>query len=146
MSGSIMARLGGLLCLALAAGFGWFFIWEPLQAAQAGAPEVNFNTKAFVLVPFAAVFGVFFLIFGDSVPYRHVEQQKPTAAGWVLVLAAAAVGGVGFWWFDAKFDELGYAMPGQYPSHQQLTPLPDGRPTFGPTSSAPQAPGLPGKN
>lgn len=130
MSGSILARLGGLLCLALAAGFGWFFIWEPLQAARAGAPEVNFSIKAFVLVPFAAVFGIFFLIFGNSVPYRHVEQQKPTAAGWLLFGIAAVAGGLGFWWFDREFDRLGYAMPGQYPSQQQLTPLPEGRPTF----------------
>jgi hypothetical protein len=141
-----MARLGGLLALAVALGFGWFFIWEPLQAAQAHAPEVQFSTKAFVLVPFAAVFGVFFVIFGDSVPYRNVEKQVPTAAGWVLVLIAAVVGGIGFWWFDAKFDELGYAMPGQYPSHQQLTPLPIGRPTFGPTSLGRDHSGSPGKN
>lgn len=141
MSNSMMARLGGLLALAVALGFGWFFIWEPLQAAQAHAPEVDFSTKAFVLVPFAAVFGAFFVIFGDSVPYRHVEKQSPTAAGWVLLLVAAAVGGLGFWWFDAKFDELGYAMPGQYPSHQQLTPLPDGRPTFS-TPERPDSPGI----
>ena len=129
MSSSMMARLGGLLCLAIAAGFGWFFIWEPLQAAQAQAPEVEYSTKAFVLVPFAVVFGVFFVIFGDSVPYRHVEKQSPTAAGWALLLVAAVVGGLGFWWFDAKFDELGYTYPGGVPSHQQLTPLPVGRPT-----------------
>lgn len=130
MSGSILARLGGLLCLAVALGFGWFFIWEPFQAARAGAPEVEFSTKAFVLVPFAAVFGLFFAIFGDSVPYRNVEKQTPTAAGWILFLIAAAAGGLGFWWFDREFDRLGYAMPGQYPAQQQLTPLPEGRPTF----------------
>ena len=130
MSGSILARLGGLLCLAVALGFGWFFIWEPFQAARAGAPEVEFSTKAFVLVPFAAVFGLFFVIFGDSVPYRNVEKQTPTAAGWILFLIAAAAGGLGFWWFDREFARLGYAMPGQYPAQQQLTPLPEGRPTF----------------
>lgn len=130
MSGSVMARFGGLLCLAVALGFGWSFIWQPLQAAQAHASEVEYSTKAFVLVPFAAVFGVFFLIFGDSVPYRHVDKQSPTAAGWALFLIAAAFGGLGFWWFDAKFDELGYTYPGGVPSHQQLTPLPQGRPSL----------------
>ncbi|MDR2858349.1 MAG: hypothetical protein LBV50_10950 [Novosphingobium sp.] len=117
-------RLGGLLCLAIAAGFGWFFIWQPLQAAQAHAPEVGYSIKAFVLVPVAAVFGVFFLIFGGSVPYRNAEKQTPTAAGWILFLAAALAGGIGFWWFDAKFDALGYAAPGQHPPHRKLTPLP----------------------
>lgn len=124
MGTNILYRLGGLLCLAIAAGFGWFFIWQPYQAALAHAPEVEYSIKAFVLVPFAAVFGLFFLAVGDSVPYRNVEKQTPTAAGWVLFLLAALAGGAGFWWFDQKFDELGYAMPGQYPSHQQLTPMP----------------------
>lgn len=130
MRSSLLARFGGLLCLAVALGFGWFFIWEPLQAARAGAPEVKFGTKAFVLVPFAAVFGLFFVIFGNSVAYRHVERQVPTAAGWILFLIAAVAGGLGFWWFDREFDRLGYARPGQYPSQQQLTPLPGGRPSF----------------
>lgn len=130
MGGAILARLGGVLALAVAAGFGWFFIWEPLQAARAGAAEVHYSIKAFVLVPFAAVFGLFFVIFGNSVPYRNVEKQTPTAAGWLLFAIAALAGGLGFWWFDREFDRLGYAMPGQYPSNQQLTPLPEGRPSF----------------
>ena len=139
MGANLLYRIGGLFCLAVAAGFGWFFIWQPLQQAQAHAPEVEYGIKAFVLVPFAAVYGLFFLIFGDSVPYRNHEKQNFTLAGWLLFLIAAVASGVGFWWFDAKFDELGYAMPGQYPSDQQLTPLPDGKPTFG----LPEQPGAP---
>jgi hypothetical protein len=108
MSGNIMARLGGLVCIALAAGCAWFFIWLPLEAARAHSPEVQFSTKAFVLVPFAAVFGLFFMIFGDSVEYRNAEKQFPTAAGWVLFLLAMVAGGLGFWWFDAQFEALGY--------------------------------------
>lgn len=108
MGANILYRLGGLLCLAIAAGFGWFFIWLPLQAARAAEPEVEYSIKAFVLVPFAAVFGLFFLIFGDSVPYRNAEKQNFTAAGWALVLVAAVVSGAAFWWFKAQFDALGY--------------------------------------
>lgn len=108
MSGGIAYRLGGLLCLAVAAAFGWFFIWQPLQEAQAHAPEVEYSIKAFVLVPFAAVFGVFFLLFGDAVAYRNVEKQTPTAAGWLLFLVAGAASGLAFWWFKAQFEALGY--------------------------------------
>lgn len=108
MGASILYRLGGLLCLAIAAGFGWFFIWLPLEAARAAAPEVEYSIKAFVLVPFAAVFGLFFLIFGDGVPYRNAEKQNFTAAGWALVLVAALVSGAAFWWVKAQFDALGY--------------------------------------
>ena len=108
MGENVTYRLGGLLCLAIALGFGWFFIWLPLQAAQAHAPEVEYSIKAFVLVPFAAVFGLFFLIFGGSMSYRNVERQMPTAAGWVLFLLAALASGLSFWWFKAQFAALGY--------------------------------------
>jgi hypothetical protein len=109
MGANILHRLGGLICLAAAAAFGWFFIWLPLQQAQMHAPEVKYDVKAFVFVPFAAVFGLFFLIFGDSVPYRNVEKQNFTAAGWLLALVAVIASGLGFWWFQAQFTALGYA-------------------------------------
>jgi hypothetical protein len=108
MSGNIGHRLGGLLCLLVAAAFGRFFIWQPLQQAQSHAPEVEYNIKAFVLVPFAAVFGVFFLLFGDSVPYRNAQKQNFTAAGWNLFIVAMGASGLAFWWFKAWFAALGY--------------------------------------
>lgn len=108
MGMGLLSRIGGVVCLVLAAAFGWFFIWQPLEQARAHAPEVEYSIKAFVFVPFAAVFGLFFLIFGDSVEYRNIEKQTPTAAGWILFLVAAAAGGLGFWWFQAQFDALGY--------------------------------------
>lgn len=108
MGTNLLYRLGGLICLAAAAAFGWFFIWLPLQQAQAHAPEVEYSIKAFVFVPFAAVFGLFFLLLGDSVPYRNVEKQNFTAAGWILMLIALAASGAGFWWFKMQFDALGY--------------------------------------
>ena len=125
----MLHRVGGLVCLFLAAGFGWWGNWLPYTEALAGAPSVEFSTKIFVLVPFAAVFGLFFLIFGDSVPYRNVEKQTPTLAGLVLMLVAAGAGGFGFWWFDARFDELGYSVPGTVNTRTQvITPLPAGVP------------------
>src|SRR5579864_1971291 len=108
MGSNLRYRLGGLLCLAAAAAFGWFFIWQPLQQAQAHQQEVEYSIKAFVFVPFAAVFGVFFLLFGDSVPYRNVAKQTPTTAGMILFLIAMAAGGLSFWWFQAQFTALGY--------------------------------------
>jgi hypothetical protein len=136
MGANILFRIGGLICLAAALAFGWFFIWEPLQQARAGAPEVEYSIKAFVFVPFAAVFGLFFVLFGDSVAYRNVEKQTPTLAGWVLFLIAGGASAVSFWWFQAQFDALGYAAPGQYPSGQPLTPMP--------SFSAPALPKQPG--
>jgi hypothetical protein len=108
MSGGIGHRLGGLICLLVAAGFGWFFIWQPLQQAQAQAPQVEYSIKAFVLVPFAAVFGLFFLLFGDSVPYRNADKQNFTAAGWIVFIVAIVASGIAFWWFKTLFAALGY--------------------------------------
>lgn len=114
------ARLFGLICLAVAAGAAWWGIWEPLQAAQAQEPGVRYRLAVFVLVPFAAVFGAFFLIFGSSVPYRDAARQSPTVAGWLLLLLSASGSGLSFWWFKARFEALGYGYSGASPRHQQI--------------------------
>lgn len=103
-----MHRLGGLLCIAIALGAGWWGIWQPYQEALAGVPEVRYSIKVFVLVPAALVFGLFFLLVGDSVPYRDAAAQKLTPAGWLLMLVVALGSGAGFWWFKQAFAALGY--------------------------------------
>jgi hypothetical protein len=137
MGGSMMWRLAGLVLLGLAAAMAWFFILGPLEQAQAQAPGVRYSTKAFVFVGFAAVFGAFFLLMGNSVAYRHAEKQSPTAAGWVLLVLSAAVSGAGFWWAERQFEALGYAYSGANPSHPPVVtpfvfpaPPPVARPTF----------------
>lgn len=105
----LRTRLGGLFCLAVAIAIGWYFIWRPLLEAQAHAAEVRYSLKAFVLVPMAGVFGLFFLLVGDSVSYRDEERQRFTAMGWLLFAVAALAGGLGFWWFKAQFAALGYS-------------------------------------
>ena len=114
------ARLLGLVCLAIAAGAAWWGIWEPLQAAIESEPGVRYRVAVFVLVPFAAVFGLFFLIFGNSVPYRDAQRQTFTKAGWTLMLVATLGSGASFWWFKARFAELGYGYSGATPQHQQV--------------------------
>ena len=109
------ARLFGLICLAVAAGAAWLGIWEPLQAASAQEPGVRYRIGVFVLVPAAAIFGLFFLVFGNSVPYRNAERQSFTATGWMLMALVLAGSGVGFWWFKARFEALGYGYSGASP-------------------------------
>ena len=101
-------RIGGLIFLMIAGGAGWWGFWRPLQEAAFQDPEVHFGPRLFVLVPFAAVYGLFFLLFGDSVPYRNVEKQNFTGAGWLLLLVAAAASGAGYWWFESQLAALGY--------------------------------------
>jgi hypothetical protein len=69
---------------------------------------VDYSLKVFVLAPFAIVFGMFFILFGDTVPYRHVEKQGPTVAGWIL-LAVAGVGSAAcFLFFKQQFAMAGH--------------------------------------
>lgn len=114
----MLHRLGGLLCLLLAAAVGWWGIWLPLQDAASAAPTIKSTTTPFVLVPLATVFGLFFLLFGDSVPYRDPARQTFTKAGWVLMLLATLASGAGFWWYQTRIAELGYS------SNPTLTPPP----------------------
>lgn len=109
------ARLFGLICLAIAAAAAWWGIWEPLQAAIAQEPGVRYRIGVFVLVPAAAIFGLFFVIFGNGVPYRNAEKQSFTAAGWILMALVLAGSGASFWWFKARFEALGYGYSGASP-------------------------------
>ena len=101
-------RLGGLLCLAIGLAAGWWGIWQPYQQALAGAAEVQYSLKVFVLVPVALIFGLFFVIVGDSVPYRNAEAQTFTPAGWLLMAIVAIGSGAAFWWFKQAFEAMGY--------------------------------------
>ena len=109
MNTDIRCRLGGLLALAVGLGAGWWGILLPLAAARAHSPEVSYSTKVFVFVPLAIVFGLFFVIVGDRVPYRKTEAQNLTAAGWLLLTVAGIASLAGFFLFKQQFAALGYA-------------------------------------
>ncbi len=108
MGANLKYRLGGILCLIAGAGFGWWGIWQPLQAAHAHAAEVSYSTKIFILVPALLVFGLFFLIGGARWEYRDAVKQRPTAIGWALFAAVAVISALSFWWLQHIFDTLGY--------------------------------------
>ena len=108
MSKNLLNRLGGIFCLALAAGSAWFGVYRPLQAAEAGAEAVSWMPKVTVFIGFALVFGLFFVLTGDRYPYRDAERQKLTPAGWVLFLLAGAVALGGFFWINDTLSRMGY--------------------------------------
>lgn len=123
-------RLLGLLCLLVAAAAAWWGIWQPLQLAAAQEQRVRYGLTVFVLVAAASVFGLFFAVFGDSVPYRDAARQRFTAAGWVLLLLIAAGSGAGFWWFKSRMEALGYGYSGASPAPRAtLAPPYDPPPT-----------------
>jgi len=121
----VKARLFGLICLAVAVAAGWWGIWEPLQQAAAQQPHVRYSTKVFVLVPAAAVFGLFFLLFGNRFPYRNEAHSNFTLVGWLLMAGVLAGSAGGFWWFKQKFEGYGYAWSGADPQpvHSFIPPL-----------------------
>jgi len=105
---NIKYRLGGLFILAVGAAIGWYFLYEPLQAAKAGAPEVRYSLKAFFIVPFCMVFGLAFAVFGTSLDYRDAERNTLKPLGWALFAVVVIVTAAGFWWFKEQFAALGY--------------------------------------
>lgn len=92
----------------MGAAFFWFLVLGPLRAAEAGAAEVSYSTKAFILVPFCLVYGVAFFLLGERFQYRTPDHKKLTMAGWVTFAIGAALAAAGFWWYEAQFSALGY--------------------------------------
>jgi hypothetical protein len=110
MGKDLQYRLGGVLAIAAAAGFGWFFIMKPLEAAHAHAALVKYDVRSFIFVPMALVFGIFFIIGGARWPYRNVETKRFTRAGWALMAIVLVAGAAGYYWFDREFTALGYRV------------------------------------
>jgi hypothetical protein len=111
MSQDLKIRLGGLLSIAIGLGIAWFTLWMPLQQARAGAAEISMHIKAaYVLVPFALVFGTAFLAGGTRAQYRDVTHQPPklTPLGWMLMAATLVLAGLCFWYVQGQFAALGY--------------------------------------
>jgi len=101
-------RLGGLVLIAVGVAVGWFFLWLPLQQAQAGAPEVSYQLKAFILVPLCIIFGAGFILAGERLQYRNEQHTNLTVLGWVLFIVAAVLTAAGYIWFQQQFSALGY--------------------------------------
>ena len=101
-------RLGGVLCLVVAAAVTWLAIWRPLQDASAGAEIVRWMPRTTVLVALCAVFGSYFLVTGNRFPYRDAHRQTLTPVGWVLFVVVAITSLAGFFGMDAALRSLGY--------------------------------------
>ncbi|WP_200896899.1 hypothetical protein [Devosia soli] len=108
MGRGLLLRLGGLLAIAVGLGALYFFLWLPLQEAQAGAAQVSYQLRVFALVPLCLVFGLIFLLFGERFEYRTPDHKNLTAAGWIALAIVAALTAMGWWWFDQQFAALGY--------------------------------------
>lgn len=108
MAKDVLHRLGGLVVLGIGLAVGWWGIVRPLELARAHAPEVSYDIKIFVLVPLAIVFGLFFLLVGNRVPYRIPEERKLTIVGWVLMGVAAAAAFGCYFLTKQQFAALGY--------------------------------------
>lgn len=109
----VRARLLGLALIAGGIGLAWFFGFEPLQEAQAGAAQVSYSMKMFIVAPMAIVFGLFLLVGGAQV--ADVVTQPPRTKRqhmivWPLFAVALAAGGLAWWWFDAQLSGLGYSV------------------------------------
>ena len=109
--GDVKARLIGLAVAAAGVGLAWFFGFKPLEEARAGAQEVSYSIKMFLIAPMAIVFGLFLAIGGAQVadvvmaPPRTTRQHLIV---WPLFVLALAAGGLAWWWLDGQLGALGY--------------------------------------
>jgi len=115
MSAVLKARLIGVAMIALGVGLAWFFGLKPLQEARAGAAEVSYSMKAFIVAPMAAVAGLFLLVGGPSVQAAMLSPPRTKAQHlivWPMFAAALALGFLAWWWFDSQLRAIGYVTTG----------------------------------
>ncbi len=101
-------RILGLFLIAIGLGFGYFFIYRNIEAMQ-HHEEFSYYLKAMVLVPFAIVFGLYYVVFtpsGSGAWKDLTPGEKPPFVA-ALVLSALATVGM-FYWFNAQLVAYGY--------------------------------------
>jgi len=105
------ARIIGLAAIAGGLALGWFFGMAPLEEARAGAERVSYDIKLFIVAPMLVLMGIFLLVGGAPVldsfsgPPR---TRRDHLLVWPMFVAALAVGGIAWWWFDGQLSALGY--------------------------------------
>ena len=107
----LRARLLGAGMLALGLGVAWFFGLRPLQAAWAGAQQIEYDMKLFVASPLAIVGGLVLLIGGKPVGEAFAGPpvgRRQHMIVWPTFAAAMAAGAAAWWWFDGELHALGY--------------------------------------
>jgi hypothetical protein len=107
----MMARIFGLLVIAVGLAAGWFIIVEPLQLAAAHASSVHYSMKGFVFVPLALVSGLALFLGGDSVAPIFLGAPRGVAQkslAFVIMAIAFSATGAGWWLFTERLAALGY--------------------------------------
>jgi hypothetical protein len=108
---AIVSRLIGIAMIAAGLGLGWYFGWHPIEEARAGAPEVEYSIKIFMLAPMLAVAGSALLLGGTPVLHAFSgppEGRQQHMIVWTVFAIAIVAGGLGFWWMQAELSALGY--------------------------------------
>jgi hypothetical protein len=101
-------RLGGVLCLVVAAAVAWLGLWQSLQHASVGDEVVRWMPRITVLVALCVVFGLFFVVTGGRYPYRDEARQNLTPVGWALFAVVAVAGFAGYFGMAAALSSTGY--------------------------------------
>lgn len=113
MISALRPRLFGLALIAAGAAIAWFFGLRPLEAAAAGAPEVQFQMKLFIVAPLAIISGLFLMVGGKPVSAAMsgppVGRQQHLIV-WTMFGSAMAAGALAYFWFDSRLDALGYGV------------------------------------
>ena len=111
----MLARLIGLLILAAGAAAGWYLGLGPLEAARAGAAEVQIHDKIFLIAPMAMLMGLFVMVGGEPVleSYRRPPRsRRDHLLVWPMFGLAVLAGLAGWWWIDQQLDAMGYVTTG----------------------------------
>ena len=106
-------RIGGLFILAIASGFGKFFVYDVWQAALAHQESISFSLKATVFSIVFAIVGAMLVILGDTynkIALRPGTAKQLTPAGWVITLGAVGLGFAGAFYFQSQLESLGYTF------------------------------------
>jgi hypothetical protein len=104
----VKARLLALPFLMLAFAALAMFVGLPMHEAEQGSAVVEVHPVVTVGCGPIITLGLWQLLFGERLAWRHPASRQFTRLGLVLVLLGFAGGGLLYWWLEVQLGALGY--------------------------------------
>ena len=108
-AGGTRERTGGFI-LFVAGAMLSYFCFDAVQSARNGAPKVSVSLAAALIAPLGVIGGLLLLVLGPRARTLLGTREEPTTAGWIIGIAALALGVILYLWLRQILEAEGYDL------------------------------------
>ncbi len=92
---------------------GYLCIYQPLESARSGAPQVSVSLKGAILAPIGLI-GLLYLVLGPRTTAIMGSREKPTTVAYAIGFGAVLLGVGIYLWLRSALQAHGYDFQGRF--------------------------------